>query len=368
MNDKNVADLWIGVAASIAAFIGFIFLDPFLLWIIIPTLIFSTIVYGSGTTHRDEYFKSKKNLIATVFVVGFMTLATYYFMDSDFVFFPYNQNFYVFLAGNFVAVALFLNWFTKKAVPISSVDDDDRLVQETMYPDYGFQSLGDTYLYRYAKYKDEKSKDVLKPQDIFSSEGVLTPKELNVYDVEMEAINDDNELKFYYEKVLFDMYNDLLQGGKKQERMLEQYGYCFTVVDGIKSHEHFKEVLKEHSLLYYKIFCFLEADMKKSYIGIKLRWKNIYADNLHCLEFCLISVILMVRQYMNFPVGDMAKYVRTTKDKNFLGCFSSLPAELGNVDSTSVSASGIAYYYVYHKLHLEFFRRDVAAVEERWLS
>lgn len=366
MNEKNAADLFIGVILAIGLLIYFIFADPFLLWLMFPVLFLIIIVWTSGTSHRDEYFKAKKTLMLTVATVGFMALAAYYFKDVDFTFFAYNQNGYVLFAALLVCCSLFMGWFTKKTIPISFLKDDDRLVQETMYEDYDFQTLGDTYAYRYSKFIDSNRKK-LSPAKVLEAQGDLTPLELTTHDIEMEAINDKDELKFYYEKVIYDMYNDLLQGGKNQNKMLEQYGYNLTIIHGIKSQAHFKEVLKEHSLLYYKIFCFLEDDMNKDFISIKLRWKNLYADNLHCLEMCLISSILMVRQYMNFPVGDMAKYVKNTKDKNFLGCFSSLPADFANVNSTSVSASGIAYYYIYYKIHLDWFLKDTQGVEERWL-
>lgn len=367
MDNKGQGDLLIGIFLAICLFIAWIFSDSFVMWIIVPVGFLTAWVWASGTHQRDEYFKAKKTLIATVLVMGMIAGSAYYMLDRDFIFFPYNQNYYVALAGVFVALSLFFKWFGKKIIPISSVKDDDRLVQETMYEDYDFQSLGDTYSYRYKKFEDGDGRKGLTPKKVFNASGELTPRELSIQDIEMEAINKNDELKFYYEKVIYDMYNDLLSGSKNQNKMLEMYGYCFTIVPNIKSQAHFKEVLKEHSLFYYKIFCFLEKDMQKDFIGIKLRWQNLYADNLYCLEFCLISAILMVRRYMNFPVGDLAKYVKTSKDKNFLGCFSSLPADMGNVNSASVSASGIAYYYGYYKIHLESFLKDAEGVEGRWV-
>ncbi|MDD5373318.1 MAG: hypothetical protein PHO62_07840 [Sulfurimonas sp.] len=366
-SDKNYGDLLIGILLGIGLGLYAIFSDPFLLWIIIPSILLWLIVWASGTRYRDEFFNAKKVLQATVLVIVVIAFSVYYFTDRDFVFFAYNQNYYIVLASLLVSASLFFQWFAKKAIPISSVKDDDRLVQETMYEDYKFQPLGDTYAYRYAKFVDEAGQK-LNPKTVAKAKGKLTPRELKIDDIEMEAINFNDELKFYYEKLIYDMFNDFITGGKNQEKMQEMYGYSFTIVKGIKSQAHFKEVLKEHSLLYYKIFCFLEADMNKDFIGIKLRWQNLYKDNLYCLEFCLISVILMVRRYMNFPVGDLAKYVKSSKDKNFLGCFSSLPADMEKTESSSVNASGCVYYYAYYKIHIDSFLKDSVAIEERWLT
>jgi len=355
MEKKGSSDKFYGVLLFICLVLYITFTTSFLLSIVIPVGLVILYILFSGSKHRDEYFKAKGNLIMGVTLLGAIVVGTYYFLDEEFENFFLYQDKYVYLAVFLLLVSLFMNWFTKQSLPISSVEDDERLVQETMYEDYDFRPLGDAFLYRGMKFRDSDGRKI-SPDTVKKAKGVLTPTEINSQDVEMVALNKKYDLMFYYEKVIYDMYHSFLQG-KTDLKLLELYGYNLTIVKGIKDIDGFEKALKKESILYYKLFQFLKADMNSHSLKLKPNWKQIYADNYYCLEFCLISIILLVRQFINFPVGDMAKYVTTTKDKNFLGCFSSLPADYANINSTSISPSGVAYYYVYYKIHLEWFTK-----------
>lgn len=355
MDRKDNADKFFAVLLLIIFAIYLAFSHTFLLAVFIPVGLIILYILFSGTKERDEYFKAKRNLILGVLLLGVVIFFIYYFYDEEFNTFMLYQDKYVYLTCLFFLIALFMNWFTPKSIPISSVNDDDRLVQETMYEDYDFRTLGDAFLYRGIEFKDSNGKKV-SANNLQRAKGTLIPTEISAQDIEMVALNKKDDLKFYYEKVIYDMYNSFLNG-KTDLKLLEMYGYNLTIVKGIKNTEEFEQVLKNTSLFYYKLFQFLKKDMNSHSLKLKLNWKQLYADNFYCLEFCLISIILLVRQFINFPVGDMAKYVRSTKDKNFLGCFSSLPADYFNVNSTSASPSGVAYYYIYYKIHLEWFTK-----------
>lgn len=368
-NDKNGGDLVIGFILFFAIGIYFIIDDPFLLTILFPVALVMLFIYISGTNKRDTYFKSKKVLLGTTLGVGFFVIMLFYLLDSDFEYFGYEKTFYLSLSLIFLFVSAFLNWFAKMATPISFLGDDDRLVQETMYEDYEYKTLSETYSYRGVKFKDEDGKKVTS-KTIDKASGIITPLELDITDLEMSALNSQDKLKFYYEKLIYDFYNNITKNNKiSNQKLLALYGYNFTIKSKLRNLGQYKKALKSESFLYYKIFEFLEKDMKRPEINITLNFRNLYVDNLHCLELMLISSILMVRQYMNFPVGDLMKYVATKKEKNFMGCFSSLPADFANVNSTSISPSGIAYYYVFYKLHLNYFNSHTdKEVAERWIK
>lgn len=363
MEKKGIGDKFFAIILLIGLVIYIAFTTSFLLSIVIPIGFVILYVLFSGSKHRDEYFKAKGNLIMGIVLLGALVMSVFYFLDDEFESFALYQDKYVYLSSVILVIALFMNWFTKQSLPISSIHDDDRLVQETMYEDYDFRPLGDAFLYRGMKFRDIDGRKI-SPDNIEKAKGILTPTEISSQDVEMVALNKKYELKFYYEKVLYDMYHSFLLG-KTDIKLLELYAYNLSIVKGIKDIDGFEKALKKESLFYYKLFQFLKADMNNPALKLKLNWKQIYADNYYCLEFCLISVILLVRQFINFPVGDLAKYVRTTKDKNFLGCFSSLPADYMNVNSTSVSASGAAYYYIYYKIHFEWF---IKSTEEEFCA
>jgi hypothetical protein len=370
MNNKDKSgDLIIGIILLVCFAIYFIIDEPFLLSLLIPISIILFLIYDSGTNKRDTYFKSKRVLLGTVALVGFMTILFFYMFNSDFEVFGYERDFYVNLGVFLVFVSAFFAWFSKQVIPISFIEDDDRLVQETMYEDYDFQTLGEVYAYRGITFKDETGNS-FTIKDLHKAKGKITSSELVTNDLEMVALNDKEHLKFYYEKLIYDFYKVLSDNSRKltNEHLLKLYGYNFTFIKRVKSEDELKKLLKKESLLYSKIYHFLEKDMKNPEINISLNIENICKDNLYCLELILISAILMVRQYMNFPVGDLMKYVKTKKDKNFIGCFSSLPADYSNVNSTSASASGIAYYFIYYKLHLIWFTSNTdREIIKRWV-
>lgn len=368
MKNEGELDILIGTVLGLIACIVLLFNDPFLIFVLLPIVVALFIVWTSGTTKRDHYFKAKKALMLTVGVVGGVAILAYYIFDNDFEYFAYNQGSYASLAVILFLVSLFLLWFMKRSVPISFPEDDERLVQETMYTDYEHYGLKEAFAYRGLKFIDSRGEKI-KVEELDKAVGEIISTEIDIRDLEMVAVNDNNELKYYYEKLLYDMYNAFAAGRYDAERMQQLYGYSLTIKPGIRSVTQFKKELAEVSLFYSKIFEFLERDMNSPGIKIKLNWKNLYVDNYQCLEFCLISAILMLRQYMNFPVGDLPKYVTTGKDKNFLGCFSSLPADFANVNSTSISPSGIAYYYIYYRMHLDWFVNSPdEKVIARWIQ
>lgn len=371
MNNKNNSgDLLIGVALLIIFCIYSIIKEPFLLNLLIPMGLILSFIYISGTNKRDTYFKSKRVLLGTTLGVGAFTISLFYLFDKDFIVFGYEKDYYLKYAIFFLFVSCFFAIYSKRFIPISFLEDDDRLVQETMYEDYDYKTLDQTFAYRGTKFIDKNGKKI-SANKIDSAKGKIKSIELSIDDLELVALNKNDELKFYYQKLIFDFYKILINDSTKltNDKLLKLYGYNFTFVKDLKNIEELKEAFKKESLLYYKIFTFLEIDMKNKDINISLKFENIYKDNLMCLEFILIAAILMVRQYMNFPVGDLMKYIITKKDKNFIGCFSSLPADFNNVNSTSISASGIAYYYLFYKLHFDWFNSSLDTdVIKRWVN
>lgn len=371
MNNKNNSgDILIGIIFLFIFALYSIINEPFLLSLMLPISLILIFIYVSGTNKRDTYFKSKRVLLGTTFGVGGITIVLFYLYDKDFLIFGFEKNSYISYAIFFLIISCFFSLYSKKFIPISFLDDDDRLVQETMYEDYDYKNLEQTFAYRGTKFID-KSGTKLVVDKIDQAKGQIKSTELTIQDLELVALNKNDELKFYYQKVIYDFHKILIEQKSKinNDKLLIIYGYNFTFVKDLKDINDLKEAFKEESFLYYKIFEFLEIDMRNKDINISLRFENIYKDNLMCLEFMLIAAILMVRQYMNFPVGDLMKYVVTKKDKNFMGCFSSLPADFNNINSTSVSASGIAYYFLFYKLHLDWFNSNLDSdVIKRWVN
>lgn len=371
MNNKNNSgDLLIGVFLLIIFCIYSIMKEPFLLNLLLPIGLILMLIYISGSNKRDTYFKSKRVLLGTTLGVGVVTIFLFYIFDKDFMVFGYEKSDYLKYAIIFLIISSFFAIYSKKFIPISFLDDDDRLVQETMYEDYDYKTLDQAFAYRGTKFVDKEGKKI-PAEKIANAKGKIRSIELTIADLELVALNKNDELKFYYQKLIFDFYKILINDSTKltNEKLLKIYGYNFTFVKNLKNVDELKEAFKKESFLYYKIFEFLELDMKNKDINISLKFENIYKDNLMCLEFILISAILMVRQYMNFPVGDLMKYINSVKDKNFIGCFSSLPADFNNVNSTSISASGIAYYYLFYKLHSDWFNSNLDMdIIKRWVN
>jgi hypothetical protein len=354
-NDKNGLERLLAVVAGILILVVVVFVKPYmaLLFLFVGVVVFT--IYNSTSNKRDEYYKARNNLMFIVASVGFLVACFYYLHHDSFLLFDFHQSSFVLYSYLIFALSLFLLWFNKRAVPISFLSDDDRMVQETMYEDYDYQTLGEAFAYRGLKFRDELGNKIT-PKTASKAVGKLSITELRIDDLEMVAINSKGSLKFYYEKLIYDMYNDLIfNNGGKQEDFRKIYGYNFTIKKGLKNIVDFRNALKDESLLYSKIFYFLEKEMNNPAINLKLNFRKLYVDNLCCLELCLIASILMVRQYVNFPVGDLMKYVKTPKDINFMGCFSSLPADFSNVNSTAINPKGCAYYYIFYKLHLAWF-------------
>ncbi len=360
MKETNDLDLFIGIGIFSLIVIYFFAIEPFLILITAPLLIVAFIIYTSGTNLRDEFFKSKKVLIWSVIALIFFNMSFYFFLNKDFTYkyFMFNQDKYVLFGFIFICLALFFNWFNKKIIPISFVQDDDRIVQETMYEDYEYKTLSQNFLHRGIKFRDEKGNKITA-KNIDQAEGMLTPTELDITELEMVAINKKDELKFYYEKLIYDFYkvfiNDKTLKNLNNEKLLMLYGYNFTFIE-CKNIDDFKNNLKNQSLLMQKIYYFLEKDMKNPDINISMNIKNIFEDNNNCFELALMTIFLMVRQFMNFPTGDLGKYINTPKDYQFFGALTSLPSDYFDIGSTSVVPSGIAYYYIFYKLHLNNFQ------------
>lgn len=373
MNDndgKKSLDNFIGIMVGLMMVLFFIFKEPFLMVILLPATIFAFIVYTNGSPKRDEYYKSKFNILIVVIICAVVPILFYYIADDSFEQFKYEQDYYVILAFLLCVVSLFFVWFSKRVIPISFLHEDDRIVQETMYEDYDYSTLSDVYSYRGVKFRDEKGNKCTSSNVLNKASGKLTSTLLDIHDIEIEVLNTDGKLKFYYEKLIYDMYNDfVLNRLKKQDLMMKRYGYNLTFDKSIRNVVDFRNSLAKESLLFSKIFSFVEKDMKNESLQLRLNLGNILKDNFYCLELSLIAAIMMLRQYANFPVGDMPKYVKSKKDKNFIGCFSSLPTDYKNLNSTSVSASGIAYYYIFYKLHIKWFNEaSNKEVIDRWLK
>ena len=74
-----------------------------------------------------------------------------------------------------------------------------------MYEDYEYKTLSQNFLHRGIKFRDEKGNKITA-KNIDQAEGMLTPTELDITELEMVAINKKDELKFYYEKLIYDFY------------------------------------------------------------------------------------------------------------------------------------------------------------------
>lgn len=359
MKESNDIDLLIGIfiLSIIAAYLFFI--EPFLILISFPIAIITFVIYASGSNLRDEFFKSKKVLLWSCFIMFFLNISFYFFFNNDFEkYFVFNQDKYVLISFLFLFLTLFFNWFNKKIIPISFVKDDDRIVQETMYEDYEHKTLTENFIHRGTVFKDETGKKITI-KNLNEARGMLTATELDIKELEMVTINKNDSLKFYYEKLIFDFYRVFTKDKKiktlNNEKLLILYGYDITYAE-CKNMEDFKNSLRNYSLMFQKIFYFLEKDMNNPEINISMNIKNIFEDNHNCFELSFMMIFLMVRQYMNFPMGDLGKYIDTAKDYQFFGTLTSLPSDYYDIGSTSVCPSGIAYYYIFYKLHLNNFQ------------
>lgn len=370
MEKSNDLDMWIGIFLLGIFVVCFFIFEPSLIIISIPLTIVAYTIFISGSEKRDEYYTSKKILFWTIVAIQFFIFCFYFLIKQEFEQFVFYKDKYVFIGFLFAIISLFFVWFNKKIIPISFIEDDDRIVQETMYEDYDYKDLGEAFLYRGSKFKDENGK-IITANNLNEATGTLTPIELDILELEMVATNKKDELKFYYEKLIYDFYRVFTKDTNlktlKNQSLLKTYGYNFTFIE-CEDLEQFKEILKTQSIFFQKLFYFLEKDMLSSEINISVNIKNIVDDNNKCLELVLITVFLLVRQFMNFPTGDLAKYITCQKDYQFFGALSSLPSDYVDINSTSVGPSGIAYYYIFYKIHLNNFQiKNEKEIFNRWL-
>ncbi len=346
--------------AIILLFVGII-ADAFLLVLIIPSIMVIAGIYFSSDAKRDEYLKAKRAAVFAVLFVSIINFLGYFLYDDFFNALVFNQDSIVYLSAFMLLASMFIKWFSKRAIPVSFLEDDDRIVQETMYENdediaAGY-NLKNAFLYRSTRLKDGNGQ-IFDAKDIHKAKGELTPVELDISDIEIEALNGKGELKFYYEKLIFDMYNDFITNNdpKTQEKFEKYYGYNFTIDHGLTTEEDFVKALKETSLFYYRVYQFIKKDANNKDTSIEFRFDLMYIDNFHCLEFVLVTMFLMIRQYVNFPTGNLGMYVKTPKDKHFLGLLASLPANFYATNTTSSSASGVAYYYTYYAINKKRFQ------------
>ena len=366
MNKENSGmDSIIGIGLIIIIFIWAMVISPIYLFVLIPIAIMIFVIFSSSLSQRDEYFKSKNAIMGTTAGIGVLGAALYFLNKDDFDYFWIYQNNYILISMIFVMISAFGLIYYKKFIPVSFIKDDDRFVQQTMYRDYDYIDLRDRFAYRGLKFRSEDG-EKYTPQTLIKAKTPYKSTELSIFDLEVEAVNDKDELKFYYQKLIYDFYNDFMfDKNKNAEKLLCLYGYNITVVYNLRSISAFKKALKKESLLYYKIFSFLELDMKK--IGIKINFKKIYNDNYCSLELTLLGIIQYVRLFANFPVGDFGKYVLTTKDRNFLSAFGSLPTDYQNISSTTIAPLGIGYYYLFYKIHYNWFVSiEAKEFEKEW--
>lgn len=357
MNQKDGGlDTIIGYFIFAVLFVIGIFMSPIYLTVIISGAIIAFIIFTASTSNRDEYYKSRQNLMLTVGGLILLVCSFYFLIEDDFTAFYYNQDFFIEISLLMVVISGFSLLFYKKMIPFSFLKEDSRFVQQTMYKDYNYIGLKDRFAYRGVKFLD-KNFTKFTPNTLKKVKNDFKSTELDIFDLEVEAVNKTSgELQFYYQKLIYDFYNDLFfNKNKNNQKLLKMYGYNLSIIHNLKNIEEFKEALKKESLLYYKIYYFLELDIKK--IKIKINFEKIYYDNKHCLELTLIGIIQLVRFYSNFPVGDLGKYCETIKDHNFLSAFSSLPTDIRNIKSTTIAPMGIGYYYIFYQLHLDWLNK-----------
>lgn len=363
---KNYAQNRLGmILVGVLLFAVLFWVEPYFTIVFLPTFLTALVVSSATRTERDEYYKARIGILIAVLVAGFLSMGFYVTTNSWFENSALYENTLLVVLILCVLGSAGLVWMSKRVVPVSFMKDDPRIVQETMYEDGNYDiSLGRTFAYRGSKFQDLATGRILKRNELKYAKGELKPLELESDDVETEAINDKGELKPFYQSAVNALFNDMvLHGGKNQAKLERLYGYSFTVRKDVVSESDFEIALKETSLFYAKIYEFLKKDCNNPDVNIKFKFEPMYIDSMQCLELTLMLMIHMLRQYTNFPVGDMAKYIKTSKDKNFLGCFSSMPSEFFNTGSTSIAPPGIAYYFTYYSLHEERFKNTKAVIK-----
>jgi hypothetical protein len=352
--------------AGTFVFIALLYVDIFLLTIFTPIFIAIIVLISATSKEKNEYYKAKQFILLSLVLLSFLIMSIYFIVEGFFTNPIKGFPFILTISFLFVLAAGFL-WMNKRAVPVSFLADDDRLIQETMYEDEDYtQTLQRAYAYRGTVFLDDAGSKI-KPNQVSKAKGNLIPLDLTLYDVETIAVDKSGHLKSFYQDAVLNLFTDLvLNEGKKQTQFERYYGYCFTVDHSIKSEKEFAEKLKEESLFYYKIYEFLKKDCDHPQVKVKFNFQAMYLDNLRCLELTLMLMIHMTRQYMNLPTGNFAKYSRTKKDKQFLGAFSSMPSDFYATGSTSVAPAGVAYYYAYYAIHTDGFK-DIQGTMKRYV-
>jgi len=350
--------------------IGIIFYKPFVIVILLPSLFILFNVVVTGSEQRDEFFKGRLALTWACLFLALIVFVIDYEMQNSFKNLIYSQNSLVLYGIIPFFISLYLMMYGKRILPISFLNDAPELFkQETMYEDDNFRDLKLAYLYRGVSFKDEYGRK-LTPKKIAKADSKvdISSTKIDTFDIETVILDDNEHLKFYYEKLIFDLYNDFVANkGANQDKLEKYYGYSFTIRKDVINEKDFEEALKETSLLYYKIYTFIKKDMDSDVVSKSFRFENMYKDSFHCLELTLMLMIEMLRQFMNFPVGDFPKYVKNRKDMNFIGAFASLPSEFYLVTTTSIAARGVAYYFVFYKIHAKRFE-DAAGTVKRYVA
>jgi len=358
--NKNYTQERLGVilVAVLIALVLF-WVNPYFIIVFLPIFMTALAVVSLLRSERDEYYHARKNLLIAVFLVGFLGMAFYLITNSLFEYAFLHTLALSVVLGAGVLFGFGLLWATKRATPVSFLKEDPRIVQETMWEDGNYDlTLGKTFAYRGLTFQDLATGKKLKRHEIKYAKGELKPLELDVDDVETESMDDMGVLKPFYQAAIVALSSDLSKGGQMQAHLESLYGYSFTIRKDVACEKDFEKALAGTSLLYSKVYYFLKKDMAHPDLKVSFNFEAMFIDNLYCLELTLMLMIHMARQFVNFPVGDMAKYVQSQKDKNFLGAFGSMPSEYYAPDTTSVAGPGIAYYYVYYVLHRERFENQ----------
>jgi hypothetical protein len=350
---------------GVVLFVVLIIYDIFLLTIFIPGFIAMMIVFSVTSKEKNEYYKAKQVLTLSL-AFTLVVIMSFYYLFQNFFETPLKDASYILFLSAFFMLSVAFLWLNKRVVPVSFLEDDDRIVQETMYEDGDYtQNLQRAFAYRGTLFKDGVGKKI-KPTEIHKAKGTLIPLDLDLWDVETEAVDKNGELKS--QAAIFNLFQDLvLNEGKNQKQLEKYYGYCYTIELTVRNEKEFAEALKNTSIFYYKIYEFLKKDCDHPQVQVDFVFQAMYLDSLRCLEITLMLMIHMTRQYMNFPVGDLSKYVRTTKDKQFLGAFASLPSDFYSPGTTSVAPAGVAYYYAYYAIHGEGFE-DIEGTMKRYVK
>lgn len=368
-NENNLDNFWIMSLAVVFTIIG-LFIEPVYIGLLLSVIGVLFGVYTSwSSNNRDEWYFPRRDLLFYVLFIGFMAGGLYFMIIDDIDKFNENKDFFLILSfGLFILSSVMLSLY-KRAYPISFIKEHpEKFVQQTMYRDDEHIGLKERFLYRGVKFLDENKFKKYKVDDLEYIEGKddIKSLELDIFDLEVEAVNEKGDLQFYYKKLVYDFYHEFfINNLRGNEDLLKSYGYNFTINRNLSGIGNFEAALKRESYLYYKIWEFLKKDIKK--VKVKINYIKIFKDNDFCLELILLSLIQYMRMWVNFPVGDFAKYAESVKDRNFLSAFKSMPTDIINLKSTTIAPMGIGYYYIFYKLHLDWLNSiTVEEFKDSW--